>query len=169
MSSKKQNATNARKRIASKPTEADVRAKCYATVLALDSWPNYQDEEYADRVLRARYYRDVKSYAAEHLRLVKEEPYETEDEAREALEQTIDGCSLVIYTARARCVLAVSDNASEGLSELEELGGPFKVETAAYFTLLRDVQEEIERMAEEVLGVELDAWWRGERAEGGDT
>lgn len=140
---------NAARRVASKNVKALAlnakRHDLYAETAGLPDWPSEADEDYADRVLRARYYREVRSVAAYHVAALKKGDYDDEDAAIEALEQTIDGHHDVIYTGCARMICYVSDHVSDAEEEAAEMTtAPPTPSLLAYMCMLHEVREAID-------------------------
>jgi hypothetical protein len=186
MASKKEievKAANARKRIAAKAprlTDKQIHAKeaarqreeAYRNVTNLGDWPSDEDEDYADRVLRARYYRGVTDRALSYLTKDKtgvDPEFTDADELRERVTQDCDGAQEVIYTARARMVGYVSDFAADAVEYLvDDLGTEAKnltPELIAFACLEHDVLEAIERE----LGSDVAEWFKNRDDEEGES
>lgn len=98
--------------------------------------------------IAAREYRDtVKGFVSDLYRAVADGEVTDEDGAREYLEQSIDGCSDVIYTARAMEVCRQSRNDGAYFDDFGTDGavtdGGIEWSKLAYCALLADVLEEI--------------------------
>jgi hypothetical protein len=102
------------------------------------------------RVIRADYYKSVRSYASGILQdLATEGRYDAE-QLGERIDQTVDGSYWVIYThAALRCILVSSnDGAWEDVDDSERPTD----EVRAYWALRADIVEELER----TFGVDLN-------------
>lgn len=138
-------------------TVSDPR-EAYQTIVSTPEWPTEADEEYADRVLRARYYRSVKDRAETYKRELEASAHDDAEAFRETFLTEIDGDQAVIYTARARMVGYVSDYASDAADEwVDDMGSekPATVEQIAYLCLIHDVREALDGL----LGSDVETWF----------
>ncbi len=141
----------------------------YADIRATAEWPTETDENYADSVLRARYYQGVKRRAEGFIDDLKRGEYGDDLESfREGFEQAIDGDHDVIYTGCARTIAYVSDYAGTARDEWEEMGSDKAPtpEQIAYLCLVAEVWEEIESQ----LGQSVEEYFdeKGEDVSGED-
>lgn len=110
--------------------------------------PTEADVNDAMRVLRQDYYSDIKEMAEEYMKEIENNEYDSPEDFRERLEQDIDGNQWVIYTHQAQVVMLVSENSD---AFFDEGMGPLECEDSvdwsklAYFAVLADVKEELDR------------------------
>jgi hypothetical protein len=101
------------------------------------------------RVIRADYYKSVRSYASGILTDMAAEGRYDSEELGERIDQTVDGSYWVIYThAALRCILVSSNDGA-----WEDVGDERPTdEVRAYRALRADIVEELER----TFGVDLN-------------
>lgn len=130
-----------------------------------------QKIEEGKSALRRAYHESMRSFAKEILRDAKENGYEDYDDARDYIDEkvdgTADGTSWVIYTHQALDVLVVSDNWQE-IDEMDELGElPNEISAAithaAYFAVRADIWEYIEAFQDEYFREENPKRKKGSR------
>lgn len=129
------------------------------------SWPTELAEKYADDQLsinvltdeeiskiadgnaEREYYKTVQGFVDDLKSEIKEGNITDADEAREYLEQSIDGCHDVIYTYAAMEVVRISKNDGAYFDHMGSDGavedGAIQWSRLAYFALLEDVMEEV--------------------------
>lgn len=69
-----------------------------------------EDLDAAVRIIRQHYYQEVRSYADDLLRMVKDGEITDEEQLTERLDQEVDGSARVIYTFQSKLGLLASDN-----------------------------------------------------------
>jgi hypothetical protein len=110
----------------------------------------------ATELLRADYYADVSGMAHDALSAIKLGNVTNSDDLTQWIDESIDGCSRVIYTWQAKCGLLASDNEDAYDDEMGEASGT--PEMRMYWAMRADVREELER-----LGIQAD--WDGPESE----
>lgn len=104
--------------------------------------------------MRDEYRADVRDMAAQVIEWWKSEPDADRDALIEYIDESIDGCGRVIYTASAQECLLVSENDNAGIEELGAGGfdwsGGIPWSQLAYFAFRADV---IDRLSSEGLDV----------------
>lgn len=136
----------------------------------------------ADSIQRADYFRSVEGIASEILdRMTGERDSSGElvrqcadwDDVDEAVRENVDGSAWIIYTARARSVLALSDN-SDAYEDVNGEPGA-SAEARAFYAMEADVLAKLDELAAERFGEDFDRddvdTWRTEaqRAEDDDA
>lgn len=103
--------------------------------------------EQAERVLRSKYWDDVRSMADDARQAVKDGEVDDAEGLENWLNESIDGCGRVIYTAQAMDGLRWSDNDSayfdEGLYQEETFRDGIPWSTLMFCALLADVRENL--------------------------
>ena len=92
--------------------------------------------------VRADYRRDVRAFAQDAYDEHKDKPWRQRDEKMEEhAAQSVDGCTWVIYTMLAECVVMMSDRSDSYEAELGNK--PSTVEVNAAWIMMEDVRDQL--------------------------
>jgi len=144
-------------------TGKSVREKYYDSLQSLKNWPSEADEDYAERVLRARYYRGVRSRAESYVTELRagdqEDPvYRDAGSFHERLRQNLDSDHDVIYTHEARRICYVSDYTAEAVEYFREEYGSEPIHTPEAIALVC-LEHDVIECIEEELGMPIHEWF----------
>jgi|SRR5882724_1354884 len=98
-----------------------------------------EDLDAAVRIIRQHYYQEVRSYADDLLRAVKDGEITDEEQLTERLDQEVDGSARVIYTFKSKLGLLASDNDDAYEDEMGEPPNDVAVQMA--FAMRQDIRE----------------------------
>lgn len=142
--------TEAFKRVA--PGDVELSKLLHRLECALaDHW----SLDHAQCIIRADYMSDVRCVAEDIAERVADGLLSDADEVSDALHESVDGDSRVIYTFKARLGLFASDN--EGACEEQTGEAPESPEVGMYWALRADVEDELH----DLLALDSDAWEGG--------
>jgi len=117
----------------------------------------------AIRILNRDYFDDVRGIVEDCKRAIRDGEVSSDDELRDYLHESVDGCQRVIHTFQARCGLLSSDHPDAYEDETGER--PSDVSVQMYWALMADVNDRLESYDE--LCEELEE--ERQRAENGDV